>query len=546
MSLADIIMWSLLVGGVAALCTIVWTYAKGLRQSPYDMWLLFGYKILEYSGYGAMVLTLSLWLSADCGLSDIHAGWFLTAWSVVLTSMGMIAGSLVDVAGIRKIQIFSICFLIFARLMFAFVTNPYLAFVLAFLPMGIGFGVVASLISVAIKRYTTKEGAALGFGLFYVLMNVGYAIGGWFFDWSRTFFAARDAAGNILRTATGKVVNENAGTVLLGHHFSTYQLIFLFGFTLTCISLLISFFMRDGVEMQADGTITIAPPTPSKPWLDTVVDTVRSTGSMIAKAATHRYFWIFMGMLTTTLFVRAVFLHFHYTFPKYGIRVLGEGAKTGSIYGVLNPVLIVFLVPLVAYFTKRVSSYRMMLVGATVSSLACFIAVIPSSFFAGLTNTVAGELIFVKLLRMTPDMATLMQNPPSASYWPLIFMIAVFTLGEAIWSPRLMQFTAEIAPKGQEGTYIALSALPFFVPKFFVGPMSGWLLTTYTPVDAAGKALAYYPHHQFIWLWIGGMAVLTPLGLLLFRHWFVGGPKMAEPSLTEGEVKVGEEAEGRS
>ncbi len=529
MTPADMILYLLLAGGAVALIVIICSYAKGLRQSPRDMWLLFGYKILEYTGYAAMNMTLILWLSADCGLSDVKAGWFISVWSVILSIMGMLAGSLIDVVGIRKIQIFSISFLIFARLMFAFVTDPYLAFVLAFLPMGIGFGVVASLISVAIKRYTTKEGAALGFGLFYVLMNVGYAIGGGFFDWIRDAFAARDAA--------GKIINENAGTMLLGHHFSTYQMVFLFGFGLTCISLLVSFFIRDGVEMKPDGTVVVHPPKPTGPWLETLGKTARATGALIAKTATHRYVWIFLGMLTVTLFVRFVFFHFHSTFPKYGIRVLGEGARIGSIFGVLNPVLIIFLVPLVAFFTKRVSSYKMMIVGATVSSLACFIAVIPASCLAGLTDTVVGELIFVKLLRMAPDMAALQQNAPSPAYWPLIIMIAVFTVGEAIWSPRLMQFTAEIAPKGQEGTYIALSILPFFVAKFFVGPMSGWLVKTYTPLDEAGKALAHYPHHQVIWIWIGGMAVLTPIGLLVFRHWFIRGPELAEASLAQGGGK---------
>jgi hypothetical protein len=51
-------------------------------------------------------------------------------------------------------------------------------------------------------------------------MNIGYAIGGWFFDYVRNLYAIKDAA--------GKVIDENAGTMLLGVHFSTYQM---FSFT---------------------------------------------------------------------------------------------------------------------------------------------------------------------------------------------------------------------------------------------------------------------------------------------------------------------------
>jgi hypothetical protein len=241
--------------------------------------------------------------------------------------------------------------------------------------------------------------------------------------------------------------------------------------------------------------------------------------------------------------VRSIFFHFHYTFPKYGIRVLGQGAKIGSIYGVLNPVLIVFLVPLVASFTKKVSSYRMMIVGSIVSSLSCFIAVLPSSFFAPLTNSVLGELIFIKWLGMAKDMPALLQNPPTSDYWPLAFFILTFTVGEAIWSPRLMQFTAEIAPKGKEGTYIALSVLPFFAAKFVVGPLSGWLVKRYTPLDAAGKALASYPEHHMVWIWIGGMALVTPLGLLLFRKLFRHAPDADASDPPTTDAKGADEAE---
>lgn len=518
---ADLITYSLLLGAGLALAVIIWSYARGLRKCPRDLWLLFGYKMVEYAAYAAMNLAVILWLTKDCGLGDVAAGSFISAWSISLSIMGMFAGALVDTIGIRKTMIISVVFLIFSRVAFSFLTNPVLVFILAFMPLGVGFAIVAPIISVAIKRYTTKEGAALGFGLFYVVMNLAYAVGGVFFDWIRGFYATRDMA--------GKIIDENAGTTLLGMHFSTYQMIFVFGLCATIVSLAITWFVREGVEMTDDGDVIIRPEKPKGSGLQAVRKAAAETWSLIATTMRERFFWIYMGLLSLTLFVRFVFFHFHYTFPKYGIRVLGEGAKIGSIYGVLNPMLIVFLVPLVAALTKRTSSYKMMIWGSAVSSLACFLAVMPAAWFVDLTGTVLGELIFVKWLAMAPDMPTLLASPPPPEYWPLVFFIVIFTIGEAIWSPRLMQFTAEIAPHGKEGTYIALSVLPFFVAKFFVGPMSGLLVNTYTPVDAAGKALASYPQHHMIWIWIGGMAVLSPIGLLVFRRWFLKNTAHHQP-----------------
>ncbi len=534
MRTVDYVMYSLVIGALLGFVYIVWSYAKGLRSSPKDMWLLFGSKIIEYTAYSAMNMAVILWLSRDCGLSDVTAGWYVSAWSIGLSVIAMIAGALVDAVGIRRVMLTSVIFLLISRFFMAWVTHPVLIILLGFVPLALGFAIVGPVVSVALKRFTNKESAALGFGLFYVVMNAAYAIGGWLFDFLRTTFVERDA--------TGKIINENAGTMLFGMHFSTYQLTFVIGFFATLLSLMfILMLKKDWINLEDDGSVTVTPVEAvegNSSWqvfTATAKDASTKTVKMIVSVFTEKFFWIFIGMLTLTLFVRFIFFHFHYTFPKYGVRVLGEGAKIGSIYGVLNPVLVIYLTPLVAALTKKVSSYRMLLVGSMISSLSVFIATIPASYFDSLTHTVLGELVFVKWLGVAPDMHALAANPPADAYWPLIIFIAVFTVGESIWSPRLMQFTAEIAPKGKEGTYLALSVLPFFAAKFVVGPMSGWLVNTYTPMveklneagqpikDAYGH-IVHVPgdlsHHYMVWMWIGGMAVITPIGLLLFRNFF--------------------------
>lgn len=511
LSAASTIFYSLVGTAVVAFAVIVWKYARGLKESPRDMWFMFGYKVIEYSAYAAMNMTLSLWLVQDCGFTDIGRGEVIMAWSMMLSIMAMISGALVDTIGIKKTLLISIFFLFISRVFMAFITNPIAVFTLGFVPLAIGFAIVAPVVSVAIKRYTTKEGATLGFGLFYVVMNAAYAVGGWFFDFVRTEFAAVDAA--------GKVINENAGTVILGHHFTTYQMFFVFGALATLVSFICVLMMRSGVEVTDDGKTLINPIESKGSGLAAIGHAAVGVGKKIHSSVSEKHFWIFMGMIGITVFVRTIFFHLHYTFPPYGLRVLGEGAKIGNVYGVLNPVLIIFLVPLVAAFTKKVNSYKMLVVGSIISSLSCFMAIVPGSIYEPLTNSVLGEMVFVNWLGLASDMPSLIANPPSAEYWTLIVFFIVFTIGESIWSPRLMQFTAEIAPKGKEGTYISLSVLPFFLAKFIVGPMSGWLVGKYTPLDA-GKVMASYPEHHMVWVWVGAMGILTPIGLMIFRKSF--------------------------
>ena len=99
-----------------------------------------------------------------------------------------------------------------------------------------------------------------------------------------------------------------------------------------------------------------------------------------------------------------------------------------------------------------------------------------------------------------------------------------------------MQFSAEIAPKGKEGAYIALAILPYFVGKALAGGMSGFLLDTYTPSTASS-----FPDHQQVWMWIGGMAMISPIGLVIFRNLFT---KVEQNALEErSATKEGDDQE---
>ena len=163
-------------------------------------------------------------------------------------------------------------------------------------------------------------------------------------------------------------------------------------------------------------------------------------------------------------------------------------------------------------------------IGSTISALSVFIAVFPEAWFQPLMGTWYAQLILDRWLEIPLDL----QRPMFLS---VVSLVVVFTIGEAIWSPRLMQFMAEIAPKGKEGTYISLSYLPYFMAKLFVGPLSGWLLATYVP-----EGQDSYPQHYMVWLWIGGMAVVSPLGLLIFRKVF----SSARPDNGEGDTEEAE------
>jgi len=521
----DIALW--ICGGalVLAFIYLIYSYVQGLKGSPRELYILFITKVIEYTAYGAMNLSFILFLSADCKLGDISAGTYIGIWSMALTLTMIFVGAVVDAIGIKKTLLVGTVFLLFSRIFMPFITNLALVTMLGFLPMAVGIAIMGPVLSVGIKRYTTKANVAMGFALFYTLMNVGWALGAALFDEIRGFFGEYEI---YQLPVTGGI--------------STYQIIFLAGFLLTIPTLFLVLVMRDRVRMTEDKGVVIDPPEKgeeSHGMIQSILSTMKKagidTGKILYKVVREKTFWYFIFMLGLLVFVRLVFYHFHYTFPKYGIRVLGEGVKIGNIFGVLNPVMIVFLVPLFGALTKKVSSYKMMMIGTTVSAFSVFLATLPDDFFQFLMGTWVQELIMERWL----NVPILQQHP---YFLTLVFFIAIFTVGEALWSPRLMQFTAEIAPKGKEGSYIALSYLPYFASKLLVGPMSGWLVATYTSetvLNYKGSGVSSFPGHFWVWIWIGGMAIISPIGLVIFHKLFTRAERESERDM--GDVENEEE-----
>lgn len=565
-----ILLCSLILLG--ALIFMIARYVLGLRGSPRELYLMFFTKLTEYSAYGAASYCFVLYLDKDVGLGTSGATAYYTVFSLTMTIVVMVVGAVCDTIGIKKSLLIGTFMLLTARFFMPLTSNIVVTSILGFLPMAIGIAITGPVLKVGIKKFTTIEGATLGFGLFYTLMNVGFAIGGWMFD--------------AIRVKLG----DGGSTVLpiLGE-LSTYQVILGIGFFINIPDLIAVLMMRDGAEVTEKGFIIKERKVAHNSEVDKILATTKSsrllamrkevlaglaatgaialvimgtqamgielgkwgmaslaflgllggftliyglmsllglmhpgfnrvmhgvreateeTGRRLADNFKERPFWIYLFMLGILVFVRLTFFIFHVMFPTYGIRVFGEGAMVGSIFGVLNPVLIVFLVPLISILTTKIRSYTMIFIGTLVSAGAVFLCFIPETVSLALVDSPMGALIFDHWLEVPVG-----QRDPF--YISLIIFIVVFTVGEAIWSPRLMQFSAEIAPAGKEGSYIALAILPYFVGKALAGGMSGFLLESYTPEGALN-----YPDHQLVWLWIGGMAMLSPIGMVVFRKMF--------------------------
>lgn len=487
---------------------IIRNYITGLKASPRELWFVSISQVTEYTAYSIMLMTLTLWLSSDVGLSDVSAGNYMGYWNLSYTLLIFGVGSLVDSVGIKKILVIGTILAIFSRFFLFVSTNFWVVTILGFVPQAVSVAFLSPVISVALKRYTKSDTSAMGFAMFYTLMNIGFACGGLIFDWIRQSFGEY---GNVAIPLLGEI--------------STYRFILFAAFLISFPAMVFIAILRDGIDLNDDGVLEFLPKKEKKEgafipvMLQSVKDSFKDAAGIFINVSKQPAFWKFMALLGILLGVNYVFYHFHYTFPKYGIRVLGEGAKIGNIYGVLNPVIIVFFVPLIAWLTRKWSAYKMITIGSTVSVLSVFFVVLPDSFYAPIADSIFGRLIWQEWLEVPEGTGISVISV----YLALCFFVAFFTIGEAIWSPRLMEYTAKIAPKGQEGSYLALSLLPKFISQPLVGFMSGKLLEVYVPAtevvnDAGVKSLAVgdISNHYMLWIWVGAIAAISPIGMIIF------------------------------
>jgi hypothetical protein len=195
--------------------------------------------------------------------------------------------------------------------------------------------------------------------------------------------------------------------------------------------------------------------------------------------------------------------------PQYWVEVIEKTGSAKTDQGLLqaiNPILIVVGLILFIPIANRFNVFKMLIVGAFISASSLLVLAMPWSWFG-------------------PSMAE--------GYFAMsVVMLFVLSLGELIWSPKLTEYTAAIAPEGQEGTYLGLSMMPWFVAKLAVSAMSGHMLERWVPEQSGMKILcegdpSFWDSPEAMWGILFAWAVLGPLVALLAQKWLTRGADLA-------------------
>ncbi len=450
-----------------------------LRHCPRGLWfVLFAFSV-EAIAYFGMLTLMTTYLTADLGWSDGMASVTVSLFTMLVTLLMLGAGSYAEGFGLRRAIIFALVLSTAARVFYSYAGYSTSGWVVATIVVGslgavaLGSAILMPVCYSGVKQYTDEGTNSMGYGLVYGFMNLGIVVCGALSAWARPEVEAIHRASAHGEPSSGGLLEplaavSNSGVQAVNWILTGVTAVALIGFWVLMTKRAEADKLRpDNVEQHRANRGPLWP---------------RIKAYFTDGPFTNKRFLFFIFML---LPVRTLFAHQWLTMPEYILRAYpaGVGDKMEWLVNWINPLIIFLFVPILTALTRHINVYRVMVIGSLISAAPTF------------------------LLVLGPDLGL------------LIAYFVIFSLGEALWSGRFLEYASELAPEGRLAQYMGLAQVPWLLAKGTTGFYSGYMLATYCPKDVPAEQL----QTGTMWLIYAFIAMSSPVGLWLARHWVRAG-----------------------
>lgn len=458
---------------------------------PRGLWIVIGAFVVESMAYFGVLTLMTTYLSSDLGWGDARASLTVSIFTMLVTLFMIGLGSYAEGFGLRRAIIFALALTACGRVIYSLAPQfvgggiCVVAVLGALLMTAAGEGILQPVCYSGVKQYTDGKTSSMGYGLIYAIMNLGIVGIGALSAWIRPAVQdIKDGRGHLHKF--GRALLD----LLAGFSNTGVQAVNWTCVGITCIALVL-FMLLFTKKIES-----------AKLRPDTAEQQRKTTTAPLA-ARLKTYFtdgpfsnWRFIFFIFMLLPVRTLFAHQWLTMPQYILRAYDKPVadKMEWLVNWINPAIIFLGVPIATALTRRVNVYKMMIIGSFVSAAPTF------------------------LLCGGPNLTL------------LITYFVLFSVGEALWSARFLEYAAELAPPGRIAQYMGLANVPWLLAKGTTGLYSGLLLARYCPANTPPENL----QTGTLWFIYGCIAMTSPVGLLLARKWVTAG---LHPGRTEPDTK---------
>lgn len=367
----------------------------------------------RWAWYGFyMAFALYLVNSKDTGalgLTQAEKGIIMGTGSMLLYFLPLITGAIADRVGYKRILYLSFVLYISGFFMIkSFDTFGWMFF--AFIWTCVGGAFFKPIISAMIARTTTDETSSIGFGIFYMMVNVGGFIGPFIAgvlmqkSWDYVFYTSMAAIG---------------------------------------VNFLITFlFFREPMTASNE----------KSSLAKNILQAFINIGITLKN-------WKYVLFLIIMVLFWAAFNQLYYSFPVF----IDQWVDTGVLYDGIHSVW--------PWLARSIGTENGTLTAVTLSSMDSFFIIVfqlmVSAFvmrFRPLAAMMGGILV------LAGGLGLMFSNQ---SGWLILLGILVFSLGEMASSPKFTEYVGRIAPEDKKALYMGTSFLPVASGHQLAGWLSG-------------------------------------------------------------------------
>jgi dipeptide/tripeptide permease len=366
----------------------------------------------RWAWYGFyMAFALYLVNSKDTGalgLTQAQKGIIMGTGSMLLYFLPVITGAVADKVGYKKILFLSYTIYISGYYMIKSFDSFGLMF-FAFIWTCIGGAFFKPIISAMIARTTTKETSSIGFGIFYMMINIGG-------------FTGPFIAGVLMQKSWDYVFYMSMITISINY-------------------LITAAFFREPVLRDKGSSI----------W-KSIVQAFINIGITLKN-------WKYVLFLIIMILFWTAFNQLYYSFPVF----VEQWIDTSSLYNGIDHIW--------PWLATSIGTPEGTITAVTLSSMDAFFIIVfqlaVSAFvmrFRPLAAMMGGILI------LAGGLALMFSNQNS---WLILLGILIFALGEMASSPKFTEYVGRIAPEDKKALYMGTSFLPIAAGHQLAGWLSG-------------------------------------------------------------------------
>ena len=383
------------------------------KKFPRTFWVANTMELFERWAWYGLFMVLAIYLTASkdtgaLGFTQVQKGYLMGTVVAVLYFLPVITGAIADKYGYKKVLIIAYIILSSGYLMMG-LFKTYTSMWFVFLYLAVGAGLFKPVISATIAKTTNDKTASIGFGIFYMIVNIGAFIGPIFasklreVDWFFVFVMSSVVIGinMILVIFFFKEPERKPNTEALGKSMVTiFKNIFS---ALKDIKLLLFLIIIIGFWIMYN-QLFYTLPVFIEQWIDTSViyNAIANISPALASAI-------------------------------------------GNDNGTISPEMLV-----------NIDALYIVIFQITVSTIVMKYKPLNTMISGFLISAIGIGLWFVT------------RNP-----FYLFLTIFIFGIGEMVSSPKILEYIGRIAPKDKVALYMGCYFLPMAGGNFFAGIISG-------------------------------------------------------------------------